>query len=50
MALEAVFNQAAKEAMLKDLQKYKTDKSSAQEFYPCTQLLTQWLESKGSQK
>ncbi|MEO1937586.1 MAG: hypothetical protein ABGW85_03015 [Sulfurimonas sp.] len=48
MALEAVFNQAAKEAMLKDLQKYKTDKNSAKEFYPCTQELSKWLEEKKS--
>ena len=50
MALEAVFNQTTKEAMLKDLQKYKMDKNSAKEFYPCTKVLTQWLESKGQER
>lgn len=40
-------NQAAKEEMHKALQKYKQDKNSVKEFYPCTQQLTVWLQAKG---
>jgi hypothetical protein len=50
MALEAVFNEQTKEAMLQSLKEYKEDSSSAKEFYPCTQVLTEWLQKQGEQK
>ena len=50
MAVAAVFNQETKKAMIQSLQKYKKDKNSAKEFYPCAQELTAWLETKGRQR
>lgn len=39
-------DQDAKKKMHKALQKYKEDKSSAKEFYPCAQELSAWLKEK----
>ena len=44
MTLQPLFNEKSKEAMLKTLQEYKQNSKSAQEFYPCTQELTKWLQ------
>jgi len=46
MKLEALFTQKTKEAMLKSLENYKKGKDSSKEFYPCTKLLSEWLEQK----
>jgi hypothetical protein len=36
----------AQKAMQDALSKYKKDKNSVKEFYPCTQELSQWLQTK----
>ena len=36
----------AQKAMQKALEAYKKDKSSAKEFYPCSQELSTWLQEK----
>jgi hypothetical protein len=36
----------AQSAMQKALEAYKKDKSSAKEFYPCTQEISAWLQEK----
>ena len=36
----------AQKAMQKALEAYKKDKSSAKEFYPCSQELSTWLQKK----
>jgi hypothetical protein len=43
MSLLPLFNAKTKEAMLQALKKYKADTNTAKEFYPCTQVLTEWL-------
>ncbi len=32
------------------LDRYKKDRSSCKEFYPCSKELTQWLQKQGEQK
>jgi len=39
-------DQDAKKKMQKALEKYKKDKNSVKEFYPCTLELSSWLKTK----
>jgi len=39
-------DESVKEKMRQALDKYKQDKNSAKEFYPCTQKLSAWLQEK----
>jgi hypothetical protein len=43
MPLLPLFDVKTKEAMLQALKQYKADTKTAKEFYPCTQMLTEWL-------
>ena len=38
----------AQNAMKKALEAYKKDRSCAKEFYPCTQEISSWLQTKES--
>jgi len=39
-------DKSVKEKMRQALDKYKQDKNSVQEFYPCTKKLSTWLQEK----
>ncbi|WP_193150728.1 hypothetical protein [Sulfurimonas sediminis] len=39
-------NEDAKKKMQEAFEKYKQDKNSVKEFYPCTQKLSNWLKEK----
>jgi hypothetical protein len=46
--MKSTIDTAAQEAMKKALEAYKKDKSSAKEFYPCSQELSLWLQTKAT--
>jgi len=44
--MSATIDTQAQKAMQKALDAFKKDKNSAKEFYPCTQELSAWLQTK----
>ncbi|WP_193110863.1 hypothetical protein [Sulfurimonas paralvinellae] len=46
MSKNSNIDTVAQEAMKKALEAYKKDKNSVKEFYPCSQEISTWLQTK----